>query len=77
MFVRLTGLAALAAGLLVAAPVQAAPAPAAGSKAASQAESVKRVAETDGDDDAACTRARRRLWVEGEGWVVRRVTTCR
>jgi hypothetical protein len=28
------------------------------------------------DEDANCTRSRRRLWVEGEGWVVRRVTTC-
>lgn len=24
----------------------------------------------------ACERNRKRLWVEGEGWVVRRVTTC-
>lgn len=29
------------------------------------------------DDDATCSRARRRLWIEGEGWVVRRITTCR
>jgi hypothetical protein len=29
------------------------------------------------DDDAGCYRARKRLWVEGEGWIVRRVTTCR
>jgi hypothetical protein len=28
-------------------------------------------------DDVACERTRRRLWVEGEGWIVRRVTTCR
>ena len=27
-------------------------------------------------DQPACDRARRRLWVEGEGWVVRRVSTC-
>ena len=25
---------------------------------------------------ANCAQSRRRLWVEGEGWVVRRVTTC-
>jgi hypothetical protein len=24
----------------------------------------------------ACERPRRRLWVEGEGWVIRRVTVC-
>jgi hypothetical protein len=26
--------------------------------------------------DPACQRSRKRLWVDGEGWVVRRVTTC-
>jgi hypothetical protein len=26
--------------------------------------------------DAGCQKSRRRLWVESEGWVVRRVTTC-
>ena len=29
-----------------------------------------------GEVDPGCLRARKRLWVEGEGWVVRRVTTC-
>jgi hypothetical protein len=77
MFVRVAGLAVLAAGLFLVVPASAAPSPP-GAKAAAQAEPVKRVAETDAaDDDAACTRARRRLWVEGEGWVVRRITTCR
>ena len=28
------------------------------------------------DVDPNCLRSRKRLWVEGEGWVVRRVTTC-
>jgi hypothetical protein len=28
------------------------------------------------DDEPACNRPRRRLWVEGEGWVVRRVSVC-
>ena len=27
-------------------------------------------------EDVACDRSRKRLWVEGEGWIVRRVTTC-
>jgi hypothetical protein len=31
--------------------------------------------ETAADADN-CLRSRKRLWVEGEGWVVRRVTTC-
>jgi hypothetical protein len=26
--------------------------------------------------DMNCQRSRKRLWVEGEGWMVRRVTTC-
>jgi hypothetical protein len=26
--------------------------------------------------DMNCQRGRKRLWVEGEGWMVRRVTTC-
>jgi hypothetical protein len=26
--------------------------------------------------DVACARSRKRLFVEGEGWIVRRVTTC-
>ena len=34
-------------------------------------------ASVERDDDATCSRARRRLWIEGEGWVVRRITTCR
>lgn len=29
------------------------------------------------DDMTNCSRARRRLWVDGEGWIVRRITTCR
>ncbi len=77
MFARLAGLAVLAAGLSLAAPADAAPSPA-GAKAASQVDPVKRVAESDAEDDGGtCTRARRRLWVDGEGWVVRRITTCR
>ncbi|WP_244480165.1 hypothetical protein [Methylobacterium sp. Leaf465] len=29
------------------------------------------------DESVNCSRSRKRLWVEGEGWIVRRVTTCR
>lgn len=29
------------------------------------------------DDTLACTKSRKRLFVDGEGWIVRRVTTCR
>ena len=30
----------------------------------------------DQSDGVNCDRSRKRLWVEGEGWIVRRVTTC-
>lgn len=29
------------------------------------------------EEAGACLTARKKLWVEGEGWIVRRVTTCR
>lgn len=28
------------------------------------------------EDTGYCSKARRRLFVEGEGWIVRKVTTC-
>lgn len=33
------------------------------------------VSDQDGEG-LNCDRSRKRLWVEGEGWIVRRVTTC-
>lgn len=27
-------------------------------------------------NDATCQKTRRKFWVEGEGWIVRRVATC-
>lgn len=30
----------------------------------------------DGEGTVNCVRPRKRLWVEGEGWIVRRVTIC-
>jgi len=32
--------------------------------------------QTDATDAPNCDRSRKRLFVEGEGWIVRRVTTC-
>ena len=32
--------------------------------------------ETKSPNDASCDISRKRLFVEGEGWIVRRVTTC-
>ena len=34
------------------------------------------LAKTAIDEEPACSRPRRRLWLEGEGWVVRRVSAC-
>ncbi len=33
--------------------------------------------EVGGASDAACSKVRKRLWVDGEGWIVRRVSICR
>jgi hypothetical protein len=70
--------------LLPFAPAEAA-APERARPAAAQAEKTK-LAEADPattsslakavEDEPACARPRRRLWVEGEGWVVRRVSAC-
>jgi hypothetical protein len=47
------------------------PAPVAATRA-STPTTVTAVAETSTD----CPRARRKLWVEGEGWIVRKVPIC-
>lgn len=72
------GALTLAIGALTATAVTAAPAApttktveATGTVARTNAEAVVEPLEAPG-----CTRVRRRLWVEGEGWIVRRVTTC-
>lgn len=35
------------------------------------------IAKPKAADDEGCFQARKKLWVEGEGWIVRRVATCR
>ncbi len=35
------------------------------------------VEERSAADDANCHKVRKRLWVDGEGWIVRRVSICR
>jgi hypothetical protein len=43
-----------------------------------QADASTTTGSVDKDTDAAgCLRSRKKLFVEGEGWIVRRVTTCR
>ena len=77
----------LAGVALVSLPVHAAPAASPATQAVSSAkDKVSTVAvkapETTGslqpstNGDVACARSRKRLFVEGEGWIVRRVTTC-
>lgn len=70
--------AAILVALSLGASAQAAPAGSpAPTKVAEAAPAVQPAAVADEEDNAVCNRARRRLWVEGEGWIVRRVTTCR
>ena len=66
------------------APADAAPAKPAKAKAAAAepapaaAREPKAAYSQAGPDDAAgCFTGRKKLFVEGEGWIVRRVTTCR
>ncbi len=52
-----------------------------GKKAVVSAVAAKDVEETGsiqpgGGDASSCNRSRKRLFVEGEGWIVRKVTTC-
>ena len=71
------GLAVLGATAL-AAPASPGGKPLSGAKAETTG-SVKQVAEAAPEaavDAPGCSKARRRLWVEGEGWIVRRITTC-
>ncbi|MGU3538639.1 hypothetical protein [Methylobacterium sp. A54F] len=65
--------------LMAALPVAAAPAADHGpTRVAEASDPVKPAAAVENEEDNTnCSRARRRLWVEGEGWIVRRITTCR
>lgn len=43
----------------------------------SASKQVEAVSVEEGEDEGAnCAKSRKRLWVEGEGWLVRKVTTC-
>jgi hypothetical protein len=72
----------LLTGALIAAAVSAGPAFADAGKTGEQRKTTVRaeyssVGTQAPADDLACASARRKLWVEGEGWIVRRVTVCR
>ena len=79
MNIRSTAFGAASALLLFSAVTQAEAAPAGTETKVAEAspQQVHPVAAVEREDDATCSRARRRLWIEGEGWVVRRITTCR
>jgi hypothetical protein len=77
MTVRTTALGAAAAALLLATAAAQAAADPTETKVADAGPQSHAIAGADRDDEASCSRARRRLWIEGEGWVVRRITTCR
>jgi len=56
----------------------AAPAPTGSSPTqVADATQIRPVAVEAEDDGANCVKPRKRLWIEGEGWVVRKVTICR
>ncbi|WP_082494307.1 hypothetical protein [Methylobacterium sp. Leaf108] len=84
MSAKNTSLAALAAGVAMAFALAGVQPATAASEAVttkvaqvSSADTQPALSPDTGDDAANCSRARRRLWVDGEGWIVRRVTTCR
>ena len=64
-------------GPAVAAPRAAEPTRIAAAELPKAAEAADAAASVKGDEGPGCHRARRKLWVDGEGWIVRRVTTCR
>ena len=55
----------------------AAPAPSKLADSTASTETTGSVQRSASEEEPVCERPRKRLWVEGEGWVVRRVTICR
>jgi hypothetical protein len=79
-WIILAGTPADAAGFSVrptsaAAAMNAAPA-SKGSGAGAKVPETTSSVSTSADLEPTCLRSRKRLWIDGEGWVVRRVTTC-
>ena len=44
--------------------------------AASSAREPAATGSSSASDDPACQKVRKRLWIEGEGWIVRKVALC-
>jgi hypothetical protein len=72
-----SAIAVLGAGPADAAPARAKRAAVAAKAPAPVAEPKAAYTKAGPDEDAGCFSARRKLFVDGEGWIVRRVTTCR
>ena len=70
-------------GFAKASPTRTALQPRIGSEAQSaklsdaRADEPSAIAKLPSDHQASCDRTRKRFWVEGEGWIVRRVSVCR
>jgi hypothetical protein len=70
--------AGLGGGPADAAPAKAHPAkPVKAEAVAAKAREPKAAYSNAGPEDAGCLTARRKLFVPDEGWIVRKVTTCR
>ncbi|MCF4125092.1 hypothetical protein [Methylobacterium sp. SyP6R] len=81
---RLPLLTLLAALVTAGAPLSASAAPAVDKAPKAASGTTRDVAATSSvatpateADDAQCSTSRKKLFVDGEGWIVRRVTTCR
>jgi hypothetical protein len=44
--------------------------------AEAEAAATSSLTKSEAEEEQTCNRPRRRLWVEGEGWVVRRISAC-
>ena len=77
MMIRSLARGATGAALMLAAVTAQAASAQDAAKVADAGPQVHSAISVDRDDEASCSRSRRRLWIEGEGWVVRRITTCR
>jgi len=80
---KLFAAAGFGLALLGASAAPAAPAADRGTRQVAEATQVRpvsdvRPAEAEPEEEGAnCSKLRKRLWIEGEGWLVRRVTICR
>ncbi|MFH6786394.1 MULTISPECIES: hypothetical protein [Methylobacterium] len=77
LFALLAALATAGAPLVASAAPAVDKAPKAGPGTTRDVAATSSVATPAEADDAQCSTSRKKLFVDGEGWIVRRVTTCR